>query len=284
MTSADRSAARSCATSCSSSDRGRRATCADRTTTCSRAASPTRSSRSRRSTARSARSTTTRRAACAPASRCLWTPTTSTGTLPAYNDSLANSISSSKASNQVQKTRGFEIPQTSYAGTLDFTLNSSSLISVRGGYFDDNYKDTGVPTFSSVSYQTSPIGLGYPIPADQLGGVGFQNTPRVQLADHDHTKRGYVQADFIKAFTAGRLTQLQGRRRLPAHGERRKRRLSRRRVRVGLLGQRVHQQRYRPNRSRPVWLLRGGRHRDARGRRRPTSGRCTCRTSGRSAT
>jgi Carboxypeptidase regulatory-like domain/TonB-dependent Receptor Plug Domain len=132
----------------------------------------------------------------------LWTPTTSTGTLPAYNDSLANSISSSKTSNQVQKTRGFEIPQTSYAGTLDFTLNSSSLISVRGGYFDDNYKDTGVPTFSSVSYQTSPIGLGYPIPADQIGGVGFQNTPRVQLAFEDHTKRGYVQADFIKAFTA----------------------------------------------------------------------------------
>ncbi len=95
----------------------------------------------------------------------LWTPTTSKGTLPAYNDSIANSISSSRASNQIQKTRGFEIPQTSYAGTLDFTLTSSSLVSVRGGYFDDNYRDTGVPTFSSVSYQTSAIGLGYPIPA-----------------------------------------------------------------------------------------------------------------------
>ena len=40
------------------------------------------------------------------------------------------------------------------------------------------------------------------LPADQIGGVGFQNTPRVQLAFEDHTKRGYVQADFIKAFTA----------------------------------------------------------------------------------
>src|SRR4030095_1545863 len=38
----------------------------------------------------------------------LWTPNTSTGTLPAYNDSIANSISSSRTSNQVQKPRAFE--------------------------------------------------------------------------------------------------------------------------------------------------------------------------------
>ena len=88
----------------------------------------------------------------------LWTPTSSTGTLPAYNDSIANSISSSKASNQIQKTRGFESPQRSYAGTLDYTLTNTSLISVRAGLFDDNYKDTGVPTISSVTYQSSPIG------------------------------------------------------------------------------------------------------------------------------
>ncbi len=132
----------------------------------------------------------------------LWTPTTSTGTLPAYNDSFANSISSSKASNQIQKTRGFESPQTSYSGTLDYTLTATSLISVRGGMFDDNYKDTGVPTISSVTYQSSPIGLGYPISPDQLGGVGFQNSPRIQLANFDHTKRGYMQGDFIKVFNA----------------------------------------------------------------------------------
>ena len=132
----------------------------------------------------------------------LWTPTTSTGTLPAYNDSIANSISSSKASNQIQKTRGFESPQRSYAGTIDYTLTNTSLISVRAGLFDDNYKDTGVPTISSVTYQSSPIGLGYPISADQIGGVGFQNTPRIQLANFDHTKRGYVNTDFIKVFNA----------------------------------------------------------------------------------
>ncbi len=136
----------------------------------------------------------------------LWTPISSTGTLPAYNGMLPNQISSSKASNQIQKTRGFDQPQTSYAGTLDYTLTSSSLISVRTGLFDDNYKDTGVPTFSSVTYQSSNLtgtAADYPIPADLRGGVGFQNTPRIQLANFDHTKRGYVNADFIKAFNAG---------------------------------------------------------------------------------
>ena len=52
----------------------------------------------------------------------LWTPTTSEGTLPAYNGAAPNTISSSKASNENQKMRGFEIPQISYSGTLDFTL------------------------------------------------------------------------------------------------------------------------------------------------------------------
>ena len=62
--------------------------------------------------------------------------------------------------------------------------------------FDDNYKDTGVPT-DQQRHATRPStyrrALGYPIPADLRGGVGFQNTPRIQLANFDHTKRGYVQ-------------------------------------------------------------------------------------------
>lgn len=132
----------------------------------------------------------------------LWTPTTSEGTLPAYNDFAPNGISSSLASNESQKTRGFESPQTSYAGTVDYTLTNTSLLSVRGGFFDDNYKDTGIPQFSSVTYQSSNIGLGYPVTPDLVGGVGYQNTPRVQFAQYDHTKRGYVNLDYVQAFSA----------------------------------------------------------------------------------
>jgi hypothetical protein len=135
----------------------------------------------------------------------LWTPTTSTGVFSAYDSAAPNTIASSKASNQIQKTRGFEQPQTSYAGTLDFTLSNSSLLSVRGGFFDDNYKDTGVPTFSSVTYQTSNL-----TGPDLRGGVNFQNTPRVQLAQFDHTKRAYAQVDYIQAFTLGGTHNLKG--------------------------------------------------------------------------
>jgi hypothetical protein len=130
----------------------------------------------------------------------LWTPTSSKGTFPAYDSASPNQVASTRASNLIQKTRGFESPQTSYAGTLDFTLSNSSLLSVRGGYFDDNYEDTGVPTFSSVTYQTSNLALPYQIPASLRGGVGFQNTPRVQLAMFDHTKRGYGQIDYVQSF------------------------------------------------------------------------------------
>lgn len=135
----------------------------------------------------------------------LWTPTTSEGTLTAYDAFAPNTVSSSSASNQPQKQRGFESPQRSYSGTLDFTLDNTSLLSVRGGYFDDNYKDTGIPTTSSVVYQSSNLtgaALNYPIPANLRGGVNFQNTPRVQLAQYDHTTRGYVNLDYVKAFTA----------------------------------------------------------------------------------
>ena len=76
----------------------------------------------------------------------LATPTTSTGSLPAYDGTGPNVLSSTLAANEPNKTRGFEQPQNSYAGTADFTLTNSSLLSVRGGFFDDNYKDTGIPT------------------------------------------------------------------------------------------------------------------------------------------
>ena len=76
---------------------------------------------------------------------------------------------------------------------------------MRTALSDDNYKDTGVPTFSSVRTRRRPSRAtrGLPIPADLQGGVGFQMSPRIQLANFDHTKRGYINTDFIKAFNAG---------------------------------------------------------------------------------
>ena len=101
----------------------------------------------------------------------LATPTKSTGFTPAYDGTGPNVLSSTLAANEPNKTRGFEQPQYSYAGTADFTLTNSSLLSVRGGFFDDNYMDTGIPLTNPVEYGTSNIGLPYPIPDELRGGV-----------------------------------------------------------------------------------------------------------------
>jgi hypothetical protein len=133
----------------------------------------------------------------------LATPAKSTGFLPAYDGAGPNILTASKASNEPNITRGFEQPQYSYSGTADFTLTNSALLSVRGGFFDDNYKDTGVPLISSVVYQTSNIGLDYPIPDNLRGGIDFQNTPRVQVNQFDHTQRGYASLDYVQSVSLG---------------------------------------------------------------------------------
>jgi hypothetical protein len=129
----------------------------------------------------------------------LATPTKSTGFLPAYDGAGETWLTASKASNEVNRTRGYEQPQYSYSGTADITLTNASVVSIRGGYFDDNYKDTGVPLVSSVVYQTSNLGLPYPIDDDLRGGIDFQNTPRVQVNLFDHTTRGYANVDYVQS-------------------------------------------------------------------------------------
>ena len=51
---------------------------------------------------------------------------------------------------------------------------------------------------------------GHPISPDLRGGVDFQNTPRVQVNQFDHTKRGYVNFDYIQAINFGGQHSLLG--------------------------------------------------------------------------
>jgi hypothetical protein len=59
----------------------------------------------------------------------LYTPTYSSGTLPAYT-SYANAISSSLASNEAQRTRGFYTPQSGYTGNIDLMVSNTSIFPV----------------------------------------------------------------------------------------------------------------------------------------------------------
>jgi hypothetical protein len=139
----------------------------------------------------------------------LATPTRSTGFLPAYNGTGANDITSSKAANLPNADRGFATDQTNIGGNLNVLLGRSAFVSVRGGYFYDNYKDTGVPDTTSYTYQQPTTGVAG-VPASLQGPVGTINTPRVQIVDHDTTKQAFVQLDYNHAFNAAGNHLLKG--------------------------------------------------------------------------
>jgi hypothetical protein len=126
----------------------------------------------------------------------LWSPTKSKGSLPGYND-VADTITSPLSANLVRKDIGFFSPQSSYTGQVDVTVTSTAMLTLRGGRFWDNFKDTGIPSFSAVEYTTSATSLTN-IPANLRQPIGFNNTPRLINTFHDLATRTYFQADFSK--------------------------------------------------------------------------------------
>lgn len=125
----------------------------------------------------------------------LYSPFYSDGTLPAF-DSYANTAVATRDANQANKTRGFSNPQASYSGDINIQLSNTSLLSLRGGYFFDNFRTNGVPSFSSVTYQTSATNLPFDIPANLRQGINAQNTARVQQTFKDVVGRTYLRADY----------------------------------------------------------------------------------------
>jgi len=132
----------------------------------------------------------------------LLTPTSSTGTLPAYAGTGPQYISSSKASNQVNTTRGYETNQRTLTGNADINLSNSSFLSMKVGHFFDNYADTGVPLTTPWYYETPCVAGSPSCPAGFVGPRLTQNTPAVQLTENDTTKQTYFQADYNASFSA----------------------------------------------------------------------------------
>jgi hypothetical protein len=131
----------------------------------------------------------------------LLTPTTSTGTLPAYTGFGSQYLPSTLASNAVNLERGYEIRQRNFTGNVDLNLTNSSFLTLQGGHFYDNYADTGVPNTTPVRYLASSVGLAG-VPANLQGAVNFQNTPAVQITNFDTTKQTFFQAAYNAAFSA----------------------------------------------------------------------------------
>jgi hypothetical protein len=133
----------------------------------------------------------------------------STGNPPSYQGPGINYISSSKASNDVNITRGFEQDQINTSGSVDITLSGTSLLQVRGGYFYDNYKDTGVPNTISYTYQ-APATAALGIPASLQGPIGTQNVQRILLNVFDKTERSFVNVDYNQTFSGAGIHTIKG--------------------------------------------------------------------------
>ena len=124
--------------------------------------------------------------------------------MPAYDSTGTNYLTTSSAANEANRTRGFHSDQNNVSSNVDLTLGNSGYLSARGGYFYDSYKDTGVPSTTSYTYQVSNIGMAG-IPVSLQGPVNTANTPRIQITNFDTTSQGFFQLDYNHAFKGGHL-------------------------------------------------------------------------------
>jgi hypothetical protein len=139
----------------------------------------------------------------------LATPLSTTGTLPTLNGTVPDSQTSSKASFNSNAGRGFDQNQYNVSGDVAIWLGKSSYLTVRGGFFSDNYVDTGIPNTTSVTWISPSFGIpGLPPSLQQP--VGFQNTPQAQISLKDTTRTGLFQADYNESFSAAGTHLIKG--------------------------------------------------------------------------
>lgn len=139
----------------------------------------------------------------------LWTPDKATGVAVAYDGATANTTTQNAAYFAARNALGYEVPQWNMTYSADYTATPTTLVSVRGGYFKDNYFDTGVNKSQTFEYATSAVGLAG-IPAQYQQAAGFTNLPRVQINDHDITTRSYVDLSVSQMVNKGGVHQFKG--------------------------------------------------------------------------
>lgn len=131
----------------------------------------------------------------------LYTPEYSTGSLYSYDGFAPNVSTQSKETAAAVATRGYSQPEQSYTGNVDMTLTNTSLLSVKGGRYYLNYKETGIPFTRYWWWQSSSIDVPG-VPADLQEPNGYA-TPSAAKILYDKTTRTYVQADFSQFFRFG---------------------------------------------------------------------------------
>ncbi|HXK59620.1 MAG TPA: TonB-dependent receptor [Acidobacteriota bacterium] len=135
-----------------------------------------------------------------------WLHTTSRqdGTIPAYTGTVPNSTRQTLQAIEYLRPQGWYMPKNSYTGNLDFLISNDSLVSFRGGYFWDNYKNVNPISIPQVAYGNSAMDLPFENFPEELKQVqGWYNVPNSTVTFFDITTRGFFQGDYSKTFELG---------------------------------------------------------------------------------
>ncbi len=116
------------------------------------------------------------------------------GSLPMYNGFGTNWISSSKAANEPNTTRGWLQQQVNTTARTDVAIANSGLVALRAGLFHDRYSDRGIGPTTSYIYQTAASAPG--VPEQYRGSAGTQNVPRSLQTTFDTTGRITLNVDY----------------------------------------------------------------------------------------
>jgi hypothetical protein len=131
----------------------------------------------------------------------LHTPTIQNGVLVAFDGPGNNQSTQTATGVAANNARGAETPQLSGAGTIDYFVSNSTFLSLRTGYFYDNYRATGIDPSQTFEYASSSVGIAG-VPAQFQQPAGFTNITRAQL-NEDLTTRKYANLELSTVLQAG---------------------------------------------------------------------------------
>ena len=126
-----------------------------------------------------------------------WSPFHGEGRLPGYTV-YGNQTTSTAAGLLPNQTQGYFNPQSNYGADISYTINPTTLFTVRFGRNWDDYKALGVPNRSAVEWGTPSTSLPFSIPANLQQAKGFDSIPRVQTTAFDVATRTNLQFDLNK--------------------------------------------------------------------------------------
>ena len=130
----------------------------------------------------------------------LYTPTTADGTLSSYDGATPNAINRAQSGLAANIDRGYQTKMLSSTGTATYTLTPSSNVTAKGGYFRDQYADSGIPMVTSYTYGVSTDSVASKIPSSLWGPASYANTPRAQITTFDTTERATFDVDYVTQF------------------------------------------------------------------------------------